>query len=65
MAEAVEVTMMVLASAEREDSGLVEEPQEDAEVLGAAEVAILEVNLPNIPFERLSEYYSTKSVHLL
>jgi len=46
MAGAVEVIMMVLDSAEREDSGLVVEPHEDAEVLGvveAAEVATLEV----------------------
>lgn len=41
MAEAVEVTMMAQASAEMEDSGL-EELREDAEVSGAAEVAILE-----------------------
>lgn len=41
MAEAVEVTMMAQASAEMEDSGL-EEPREDAEVSGAAGVAILE-----------------------
>ena len=60
-AEAVEVTMMVLASAGREDSGLEEEPHEDAEVLGVAEVATLEVNML---FERLSEYYSIKSVLL-
>jgi len=46
MAGAVEVIMMVLDSAEREDSGLVVEPHEDAEVLGVvevAEVATLEV----------------------
>jgi len=46
MAGAVEVIMMDLDSAEREDSGLVVEPHEDAEVLGVvevAEVAILEV----------------------
>ena len=45
MAEAVEVTMMDQASAETEDSGLEEEPREDAEVSGAAEVATSEVNL--------------------
>lgn len=39
MAGAVEVIMMVLDSAEREDSGLVVEPHEDAEVLVVAEVA--------------------------
>ena len=44
MAEAVEVTMMDQASAETEDSGL-EEPREDAEVSGAAEVATLEVKV--------------------
>jgi len=46
MAGAVEVIMMDLDSAEREDSGLVVEPHEDAEVLGVvevAEVATLEV----------------------
>ena len=44
MVEAVGVTMMAQASAEMEDSGL-EEPREDAEVSGAAEVAILEVKV--------------------
>lgn len=39
MAGAVEVIMMDLDSAEMEDSGLVVEPHEDAEVLGVAEVA--------------------------
>lgn len=39
MAGAVEVIMMDLDSAEREDSGLVVEPHEDAEVLVVAEVA--------------------------
>ena len=59
MAGAVEVIMMDLDSAEREDSGLVVEPHEDAEVLGVvevAEVAILEVKMIASLFERI-EYF--------
>ena len=48
MAEAVEVTMMDQASAETEDSGLEEEPREDAEVSGAAEVATSEVKFADM-----------------
>ena len=44
MVEAVEVIMMAQASVEMEDSGL-GEPREDAEVSGAAGVAILEVRV--------------------
>ena len=57
MAEAVEVTMMAQALAETEDLGL-EEPREDAEVSGAAEVATLEVTI-RIAFSNVLFYLPT------